>query len=80
MAFSPDFRPRCRSCGERWLPPEGVDAQATPCLACQARHIIRLACQQNLVLLSEQRRIIKWDLFSALGETFTPFFDGGGEP
>ncbi len=29
-----DIRPRCIGCGERWMPPEGVDAQVEPCDTC----------------------------------------------
>jgi hypothetical protein len=32
----PDFRPRCLKCGEKWLPPEGVDAQIMMCPSCRA--------------------------------------------
>lgn len=38
-----DVRPRCKSCGEKWWPPEGVDAGTTPCKECRRRYGIALA-------------------------------------
>ncbi len=42
----PDFRPKCCRCGTRWLPPEGVDAQETPCESCRMR-IVDAVHQQD---------------------------------
>ena len=32
-----DFRPRCCKCGERWIQPDGVDAQVIPCPSCREK-------------------------------------------
>lgn len=31
-----DVRPKCIRCKERWIPPEGVDAQIHPCPECKS--------------------------------------------
>jgi hypothetical protein len=38
----PDLRPKCCRCGTRWLPPEDVDAQETPCDSCNI-HVVGAA-------------------------------------
>jgi hypothetical protein len=44
-----DPRPLCVECGRRWVPPEGVDATVTPCLACP-RGLARLETDLKYLL------------------------------
>ena len=51
---TPDFRPRCCKCKQKWIPPEGVNTQVIPCPSC--RKDIQ---NTNIHLVSEPRDMIE---------------------